>query len=651
MVGLLLGVLVAASSGFTSDYEVTDFGGAAGFGVGGGASWSGGVLRSDGGAGSLRHSLNLFGKPELFRLKVRGTAGAVVWIGIGSHFQRFNREVGPLTGGDDVFEFPAPPGEGWTHSGAAEKGLAYPLRVSEISVKCGGPWEVSFGELSCVTAVRVEHAVTLLPVFVERGERDGERFFEARCTGWNLLSEAVSGVVRMTVRDWEDDVLADKLRAWTLEPRGKAGEVVFRASIPAGVNFADAEFVFEPGGRAYRARASYTARVAEAGDAGLKPESPWGMGVYLYRYGSSAEGRRRMENAALLAQAAGVKWSREEFSWGRIEPRRGEYDFSYYDVVVDTARRHGISVYGMLAYWTGWTDAYTERGIDDYVTWARAVVRHFKDRVKHWEIYNEPNIFFWNGPKELYPVLMKRAYAAIKEEDPEATVLAISTAGIDKGFIQRCLDAGAPFDVLTVHPYRQWLNEETFMRELAEVSEQVSGRPVWITEMGWSSQVRNVSEREQAELLARCYLASVASGACGNVSWYDFRNDGNNAFYNEENFGVLYADQSPKPAYRALSTVCHGLGSGEPRRVECSAEGVYALEMGGTLAVWTPGASPLREVVVRGRVDGDGLRVVNLMGDAIEAKAGWRGVRLVLRGGSPVFVKGVDVRRVRVRGE
>src|SRR5690606_4070006 len=104
-------------------------------------------------------------------------------------------------------------------------------------------------------------------------------------------------------------------------------------------------------------------------------------------------------------------------------------------------------------------------------------------------------------------------------------------------------------------PYRGFLSERQFIRELREVREQVGGRQVWITEMGWSTQLDGVSEREQAQLLARCYLAAIASGACQNVSWYDFRNDGSDPFYNEYNFGVLRNDLTPKPAYRALATV------------------------------------------------------------------------------------------------
>ena len=109
-------------------------------------------------------------------------------------------------------------------------------------------------------------------------------------------------------------------------------------------------------------------------------------------------GNDSMDRAAAMAQAAGVKWSREEFSWSRIETQPGVYDFELYDHVVDTAIRHGISVHGLLGYGSRWTEPYTEQGIEDFCRWARAVVLRYRDRIKHWEIYNEPNIFFWSGP-------------------------------------------------------------------------------------------------------------------------------------------------------------------------------------------------------------------------------------------------------------
>jgi hypothetical protein len=270
------------------------------------------------------------------------------------------------------------------------------------------------------------------------------------------------------------------------------------------------------------------------------------------------------------------------------------------------------------------------------VEWARATVRHFKDRVKVWELYNEPNIFFWSGPKELYPVLVKKAYAAVKEEDPEADVLAISTAGIDTAFIDYCMEAGAPFDGLTIHPYRHHLHEEGFMAELRKAKEQVGGRPVWITEMGWPTSRGGAPERKQARLLARTYLSAVASGACRSVSWYNFRNDGTDPFYNEHNFGVLRRDFTPKPAYRALATICRTLSGGEPELLEGFGEHVYALRMGDATALW----APIRRVQLPCRVTGS-PRYLNLMGESVRPATDGGGVTTFdLSPGRPLFLQG-----------
>ncbi|MBW7866387.1 MAG: beta-galactosidase [Candidatus Hydrogenedentes bacterium] len=627
-------------------YRVTDFGDDAGFHVSNG-SLSGKVLRAtpDGGRGaSLSHSISLFGRPEHLELRiVSGTPGAVLKMSIGSHFQNFERVIGTVEGGAQSFTVTMPP-DGWTHSGAEEDSLSYPLRVSALVIEtneAGAAPEVVFDTLDCVTTLPRSQAVSLFSTLTSQDPVPGA--MTAACRGWNLLDTPITGTLTMTFRDWEDRVLGEESRPWTLPAGGVPADLDFPVAVPKDLNFADAEFRFEAEGlRTTRTRSGFTRPMAEPGDTALRPESLWGMGVYLYRYPVSM-----MDEIAGLARDAGVKWSREEFSWAGIETAPGVYDFSFYDAVVDTALKNGISVYGLLSYWGRFTEPYTEKGIDDFCLWARATVRHFKDRVKFWEVYNEPNIFFWSGPKELYPVLLERCHRAIKEEDPEARVLGVSTAGIDRGFIRQVLKAGAPFDILTIHPYRDQLVEEAFMRELKAAADLVGGRPVWITEMGWSTY-RNGGrdERDQAQLLARCYLSAVASGAMQNMGWYDFRDDGADPFYFEHNFGVLHHDRTPKPAYRALATVCRTLSGGAPETVKVSGDGVHTLRMGAAAAVW----APARALRVECRMGPGQPAVANLMGEPLPHEFSGGKVILSLRAACPVFLSGAELRGVRVLG-
>ncbi len=79
-----------------------------------------------------------------------------------------------------------------------------------------------------------------------------------------------------------------------------------------------------------------------------------GMGLHLYRYGNRAPSLREMERVARMGSEAGVKWTREEFAWGRIKPPRGKFDWTFYDKVVAAAKRNGIAIHGELGYWSGW---------------------------------------------------------------------------------------------------------------------------------------------------------------------------------------------------------------------------------------------------------------------------------------------------------
>ncbi len=627
---------------FRGRYQVTDFGPQSGFATVN-SSLADSRWRVDFGAveqAALHHSISLFGSPKELRLTVRGgPPGARLTLSLGSHFQRFWRELGELREGETVFTLPAPP-EGWQFGGGENDGRVHPpLRVGGLSIERGtapaAPAELELVDLTCVTELPSDQTTILFATLREAGGDERVRRLRAECVGWNVTDQPVSGRLRCVLRDWDETVLHETAYDWSLPADGVRGVASINLAIPAGLNFCDTTFTFEAAGLNPRpATAAFTRGADDAGDPALLPESPWGMGVYLYRNANNPAGYESMDRVAALACAAGVKWSREEFQWHRIETAPGEFDYSFYDQMIATAHRHGISIYALLAYWNPHYESYTEAGIDAYCNWVRQLVRRYKDQIQHWEIYNEPNIFFWSGPKELYPVMLERAYAAIREEDPTAQVLGVSTAGIDRAFIQRVLDAGAPFDVLTIHPYRARLVERQFADELRRTAEQVGGRPVWITEMGWPTQIGGTPERQQAELLARCYLTAVASGAVQNMSWYNFRSDGDDPFYNEHNFGVVHHDLTPKPAYRALMTICRTLAGGETTVPEGLPDGLWGLRRGGATALWSPGAA----VDLTLSCDGPAL-VSNLMGDEIAAGDGEVTVRLTR--GKPIFVIGV----------
>jgi hypothetical protein len=638
----------------TVEYAVTHFLPSEGWGFwtdgpGGATSREDNTVRYDFSAGAqglnLGQDLSILGKPQELKLKVRSDgSGREVKLTLYSHFQHFERTLGKLTErGEMTFSAPLGDLKEWAHYGGENDGIArLPLRVGRLSILRGegGPdrGEIALQDLAVRTAVPQD--ARLFPVARLSKDEAGQPAFELSVQ--SLQPEETSATVDTRLRDFAGRIPAESEDPLTLPAGGEPA--LLAKPVPAGnPPFVEAQFTVTARGQQPKtATTAYVAPWPDVGSAELRPESPWGMGLYLYRYPGNPEGLATMDRAAALAQAAGIKWSREEFSWGRIEPRRGEFDWSFYDQVVGTALRHGVSVYGLIDYWSPWTSAYTDEGTDDYCRYAQALVGHYKDRVHHWEIWNEPNIFFWSGPKELYFRLLGRAYEAIKAVDPGAVVFGCSTAGIDTPFIQRTMEAGARFDGLTVHPYRGTLVDDRFVKELRDTADLVAQgdkrRPVWITEMGWSTQTGGTSEREQANLLARCYLDSVASGAVQNVSWYDFREDGGNPDYNEHHFGIVRPDLALKPAYRAAATVCRTLADARPVGFEEWADGVVACRFasgaGETLAVWSTAGGCILQFA---GAPAD-LRALNLMGEETPIGRQADAARLYLPPGSPVLI-------------
>src|SRR5260221_7944759 len=98
----------------------------------------------------------------------------------------------------------------------------------------------------------------------------------------------------------------------------------------ASHKYLEAELSLEvPGQVVVPVTAAWTSPLEGSGDSVLKPESPFGMGVYLNRYGGAAPGLAGMERAARGAGDAGFKWTRGDFSWGPIGPQRGKFVWGF----------------------------------------------------------------------------------------------------------------------------------------------------------------------------------------------------------------------------------------------------------------------------------------------------------------------------------
>ncbi len=635
----------AATADSLATYVASDFSGQPGWSAGGGEGnrfeerlWTY-AFKADREPVLTSH-FSLLGKPRSLRLTVDGgTPGTAVHVELGSHFQTFYREIGRLTGqGEQVIEVPLGDMATWQHRGGQNDGqLRLPLRMQRMRLtREADPPQGSLRLLRLEIDTLLPPGQTVLMVPDARLEA-GEARFSVRVS--NVVPQQASGQLVCDMRT-VGSLVRREVVDLSLSVAGPPAVREF--ACPMGDHRAlDAMFSWVSAGSASPpAYIGVGAWPDEPAAPALEPDSPFGMGMYLYRWRGNPQARERMTELARLAQRAGVKWTREEFQWQAIEPARGQFEWSFYDDVVATHLAHGIQIYGLLCYWSAWTQPNTEEGIRDYCAWVRQVVRRYKGRVHHWQIWNEPNIFFWTGPREMYADLLAQAYTAIKQEDPNATVLGCSTSGIDGSFIRMVMERGARFDALAVHPYRGMLNDLDYIRELKDAHKLGGGRPLWLTEIGFPTQQQGGrSEREQASLLARIYTTSLASGVVANISWYNFRNDGVDPFESEQNFGVVRTDFRPKPAYAALAAVAHQLAGMKVAGPIDVGEDAYAFRFSGGGEDVIVACAP-----VTGRLltfeTADELSACNAVGEPIALARHAGRVTVTLDAGFPVYIRG-----------
>ena len=285
-------------------------------------------------------------------------------------------------------------------------------------------------------------------------------------------------------------------------------------------------------------------------------------------------------------QAAGVTRIRMGVAWRSLETSNGVYNTAYLrklDFAVDAAIARGIQVLAVLRSTPGWANGGREGNVPptqarEYGDAALFVAKYFKGRVDAWEMWNEPNLTrFWTGTPTQLVGLFKAAYPKFKLGAPGVTVLAGGLAQNDDEYLRAMYAAGAKgyFDVLGIHPYtgpadappelpddgNHWRFTHVAAMHDIMCSKGDCAKKIWFTEFGWSSHSntggeanfeRGVTSQQQADYLVRAIEFTAANYPYVTMmSWFtDHNTTGNTVHLN--NFGLLYADLTGKPAYFAL---------------------------------------------------------------------------------------------------
>ncbi len=221
------------------------------------------------------------------------------------------------------------------------------------------------------------------------------------------------------------------------------------------------------------------------------------------------------------------------------------------------------------------------------------------DLVKHFEMYNEPNLNpsldaqwgGWAASTDQYYEMMRHGAEGVKRADPDAVVTSAGYAGMSAEMIDELRKCTYPdgrraldfVEVLQVHYYSgheppetattdgnaKVTGQFTFPENLRELAawrdEHAPDMPIWMTETGYDSAGPfGTTEAIQAARLPRVVMLCLANGI---DKTFVYRESGSTASQHAAS-GVLRNDFSRKPSWYTFGTLIrqlHGARGGATR--------------------------------------------------------------------------------------
>jgi hypothetical protein len=262
-----------------------------------------------------------------------------------------------------------------------------------------------------------------------------------------------------------------------------------------------------------------------------------------------------------------------------------------------------VNVLGLLGYSAPWASSdpsgkgdtrYPPRQADDFANYALEVVKRYGPKGSFWaarpdlirrpltavELWNEPWGFWaWkpNPDPAGYARLVRAAASAIRGYDPSiriliaGNVLQVRSDGALRSWLQDVRSAdpalASLFDVYSVHPYPYPRTKGPYddsgdarwgFRQVTLNHDLDPSKPVWITEIGWStapSAVDAVSETTQATYVKGALQRGLEDWGSWveRVFLYSWDLDNGPASYREGYYGLRHADGSTKPAWAEVT--------------------------------------------------------------------------------------------------
>lgn len=309
-----------------------------------------------------------------------------------------------------------------------------------------------------------------------------------------------------------------------------------------------------------------------------------------------------------LMELLGVRHVRFLPGWGRIEPVEGEYDWREADHFVELCQKHGITAMFCFSYYgPPWTvakskgqRAFTPEGRALWVErFAVPTMRRYGDRVKEYQIWNEPDAFWDDDPAKArgfaahfgtpanYFDLVKRTHAASRELGIEGVKVMASLSSANQATnLRRLFDMGLGefFDGIIIHTYGNHYRHFERAREILK-NRGFPDATIGSGEIGIPTAKTMPAEMLQGTRVATVMLSSACFENVSGVNWFVLTRVAHPMF------GLIDEQFHPQPGTIAFFTVA---------RLLSGATGATMTEAGDlrTFRVERQGRPPLVAVVV-----------------------------------------------------
>lgn len=249
-------------------------------------------------------------------------------------------------------------------------------------------------------------------------------------------------------------------------------------------------------------------------------DSPWGIAAHPH----AAKEWENIDRQLGMMRDAGMTSLRHDMKFSRIAAKKGQYDFSSYDELLEKLDQYGIEYLPILEGYDWEVDKIRPdvvplyRHPEEWRAFVRACARHYRGKLKVWEIWNEPDGGFWKPDPNAaqFVPLLKIAYEELKAADPENVVMVGGLCGWNVGYLRDMYAAGAKgyFDAIAVHPYGWGVDRSAFQRKRMEEFKTVladhgdGACALWITECGGATNRSNLIA-QQPDVLIRAIGAAA----------------------------------------------------------------------------------------------------------------------------------------------